>query len=792
MDKTASANTHNDEIDLKEVYKVVGHYIISITLIALIFLIASTILAYYKPNVYMSTTTLEINQKNSGTSNSLLAALGHKNVNISNIKDIIKSHYIVSKALEALNIDIRYYSINSLNKKIELYKKSPFVVKYQVLSSTMENKTFTIIPQDDAHFLLKTGQHSNWSAQAILIKLGIKPRKKTFAQVYKYGKPIQTKLFTFTVYKLKKLTAPKYTFKFIPKSAYYENYIHGLKIALVTKDGTILKLTYQDSTPLRAKEILNAITHIYMVETLKEKRLSAENTLSFINKQLKKIDSKLSSLEENLQNYKVRNNIVNIKQKMILSSEKVAKYEAEKLNIQSKINVLRRLRHFISSHKNLNGLTLGDAQFTNTNLSRLFENLQNMQDKKNQLLVNYTEIHPKVIKITNNILFIENTIKHSINSSLKMLNERNKYINTILMRYKNTTRALPEQEKTLIQLARPLKVNESTYEYLLKKKIEATILKSSTMTDARIIDKAIEKITPVGPKRKLTIIVGLILGLIVGVAQAFLRELLVTTIRNIQDIEKLTSLPFYGVVPNVDKKMARNIYEESFKNIRTNLQFLPGNYNNQIISITSSISGEGKTTIAAGLAKILAQGNKKVIILDLDMRKPSLHKQFNLKNNIGVTNYLTSQSTLVESIKKTDTRGLHIMTAGSRHRNPFELILSQKFTRLLNKLKKHYEYIITDTPAFGLVADATILMSYADITFTVVRANYSRKEFVKNIDRMAKSYSQNRVAIILNALPVKKEHGDGYGASYAYVYGNYKYYEDIVTDKKETILSQKS
>jgi capsular exopolysaccharide synthesis family protein len=602
--------------------------------------------------------------------------------------------------------------------------------------------------------------------------------KISYKQTLQYNKPVKTPWFTLTVSNIEKLTAPKYTFYFTSKDDYYDTYIGGLSVALVSEFSSIIKLNYSDNVALRAQEILNAIAHTYIRKSIQEKTKSAQLTLGFIDSQLQKINSKLTTSEMNLKNYKVENNVVNIEGKVALSSENVSKYEAEELNIKTEINILNNLQHFMQTHKDLNGLTLGTVKFTDTSLLQLIQRLQKMSDQRRLLLVDYTEIHPEVIKLTQSIASTKNAIESAIENSLRQLTQRDQDIKETLAKYRKAIQALPGQEKSLAELARPLKVNESVYEYLLQKKAETAILKSSTIANARVIDKAIADYMPIKPKRKLIVIVGIILGLILGIAQAFLREFMITTVRTVEDVEKLTSLPLYGVIPLKKDKMTNNIYEEAFRNIRTNLQFLPGHHDNKVIAITSSVSGEGKTTITAGLAKVLAQSKKKVIVLDLDMRKASIHKQFDLNNNIGISNYLTSQNTLTEVIKQTDVYGLNIITTGTLPPNPSELILSDEFRELLEELKKHYDFIVMDTPPAGLVTDATILMNYADITFTVVRANYSRKEFVKNIDRMAKEHSQNRMGVILNATLIGKEYGYGYGASYAYGYGNSQYYKN--------------
>ncbi len=432
----------------------------------------------------------------------------------------------------------------------------------------------------------------------------------------------------------------------------------------------------------------------------------------------------------------------------------------------------------MNTNSDLSGLTIGTINFADKSLAKLVGNLQEMTDKKSLFLVDYTEMHPEIIKLTKSIASTKKSIKQALANSLRQLKQRDRDLSKMIYKYTTSLRSLPSQEKALAELSRPLKVNESVYEYLLQKKAETAILKSSTIANARILDAARDEAQPIKPKRKLIVIVGLILGLIVGIALSFLREFLIYTIQNAEEIEKITALPIYGVIPFNKDKMTKNIYTEAFRNIRTNLQFLPGNENNKIIAITSSVSGEGKSTLTAALAEVLARGDKKVIMLDLDMRKASLHKIFDIENNVGMSSYLTMQSTLDEVIKETSIYGLEMITTGPLPPNPSELILSTMFTNLLDTLKEKYDYIVIDTPPAGLVTDATIILNYADITLAVVRANYTRKEFVKNIDRMAQEHSKSRIGLILNATQIGSEYGYGYGASYAYGYGNAQYYKD--------------
>jgi capsular exopolysaccharide synthesis family protein len=776
---------HNDEIDLKQVFRVIAKYKKSIIAIILIFFIGSVVFAYYKQNIYESNLTIEVledDSKGVSSTDFMVKALGGSTYNMDNEIAVLQSRYIVQEALEKLNLTTQYFSYNKFNKKTELYKNAPFIVNETIIAEPIYYKNFELIPVDENSFRLIIEPLSKFSIKGILVEAGIQQLKEDekieYNKVHKYGQKIETPWFTFTIDKLANLEAPKYTFNFIPKDLLYDVFSGGLSVSLASEYGSIINMNYQDTVSLRAAEILNAIAQTYIDEGIKEKTQIAELTLGFIDSQLSTINAQLTASERNLQNYKVKNNVVNLQNKLALDTEKAASYEAEQLKLQTEINILTNLQHYMQNNSDLSGLTLGTINFADKSLASLVLKLQELTERRNILLVDYTELHPEVVKITQSIASTKKAIKRALSSSLRQLSQRNRDLKRMIAKYNKSLDSLPNKEKALAELSRPLKVNESVYEYLLQKRAETAILKSSTIANARILDKAREEPIPVKPKRKLIIIVGLILGLIVGIAQAFLREFLITTVQNAEEIERFTELPMYGVIPFNKDKMTKNIYMEAFRNIRTNLQFLPGNENNKIISITSSVSGEGKTTVTSSLAEVLARGNKKVIVLDLDMRKASLHKKFGLPNNIGMSNCLTKQNKLQDVIQETDVYDLHIITTGPLPPNPSELILSNEFTSLLDELRKEYDYILIDTPPAGLVTDATIIMNYSDISFFVIRAKYTRKEFVKNIDRLAKEHSHNRIGLILNATSIGSEYGYGYGANYAYGYGNAQYYKN--------------
>ncbi|MFK5938713.1 MAG: polysaccharide biosynthesis tyrosine autokinase [Sulfurimonas sp.] len=775
----------NDEIEVKELFRIISRYKKSIIFLTLSFFIMSLVYAYYKPNIYSSYSSLEI-QKSSrqgvDSTDFMLKAFGAQNNNLDNNMGTIQSRFIVQKALETLDLTTRYYEINFLQKKTELYKDSPFVVSVSEIDDDMYYKNIELHPINKDTFRLLIKPISVYSKKGILSQLGIKKLEESdkisVDKVYKYGETINTAWFTITVNKIGTLNLSKYTFTFVYTDDLYDIFASGLSVQQHSEFASILDLYFEDTVSLRAQEITNAIVDTYLYEGLKRKAEGADSTLKFIDSQLDNITEKLNRSATDLEKYKFTHDVINLSGKASLDASKVSDYESEELQLQTEINILSNLQQFIEKNKDLEGMTIGAIKYADKNLVDLVLSLQKMKENKDLLLVDYTELHPEILKLTKTISSTKRAIKYTLKNNLQQLNQRNKDLKRMIKKYHKSLNSLPAQEKALAELARPLKVNQQVYQYLLEKKAETAILRASTIPSAKVIDHARDQYLPIKPKRMLIIAIGTILGLLIGITLAFIRNALITTIQNAEGIERITDLPIYGVIPLNKDKITKNIYNEAFKSIRTNLQFLPGDNQNQIISITSSVSGEGKTTIASTLAEMLARGDKRVILLDIDLRKASLHTVFNLRNDIGMSNLLTMQNSLEEVTKETNIYGLEMISAGPLPPNPSELILSKVFVNLLKTLREKYDYIVIDTPPAGLVTDATIIMNHSDITFAIVKANYSRKEFVENIDRLSKEHSDNRMGIILNGTEIGSGYGYGYGASYAYGYGNTQYYKD--------------
>jgi len=363
----------------------------------------------------------------------------------------------------------------------------------------------------------------------------------------------------------------------------------------------------------------------------------------------------------------------------------------------------------------------------------------------------------------------------------KTIEERKTLLEQSIAQEQKILDTLPADERMYGQLQRKFAVNEKIYSYLLEKRSETAIVKASTVSKNRIIDSALIPEEPIKPKRKLIVLVGLIVGLILGIALAFFRDFLDDTIKTEEDITKV-DVPVLGLIPHIkdaeDKLKVftspKSAAAESFRNLRTNLQFLTPKKGARIIVVTSTVGGEGKTTTSINLGGIMSMADKHTIILNLDMRKPTLHKKFGLNNTKGMSNVLSGNDTpLTEVIQHTEDKYLDIIASGPIPPNPSELIQSNSMEQVLEKLREVYSVIILDTPPIGLVTDARTLMDFADVSIYVLRASQSKKGFLESVAKLKKEEIPG-LGMLLNDV---RESKHGYGSKYGYGNG-YGYYDE--------------
>ena len=758
----------NNEIGLDELKKFVARHKWLILISVLITTFIAILIAYISPNIYQTNSSIEIVSDHEGTHYDIMGKITQiADKNIINEKEIIKSRYIILKALENLDIGTRYFTTKHF-KTIELYKNSPFVVKSEWMVKELEAYSFQIIPVGEKNFRLivepPLKKKLVSKIRSFIEPLPKKEQPIYYNHIHEFAKPIDTPWFHLTIQKIYKFENKHYFFTITPNKKMYKFIQKRLTVSNMSEKGTILSLTFEDTVPLRAKEILDAIGYAYVNEKLNMKTQSAQKKLSFIDSQLKAINKTLKTSADKLQTFKSSNIIVSIKEKTSASTQKLSDLEAQLYRLQMRKSVLENIHHYITTHDDIKGIDVSfkDDQYNNTAVDDIILKIQDANARRIALLLKHTEQHPSVINIDKELASLKESLKESIESSLSSTNRRLATLNGIIKKEKDELRSLPEQEKQLANLTRDFMVNEKIYSYLLEKRAETAIVESSTISNTHMINTAFVPESPIKPKRALIIISGFILGIILGILLAAVKNFLNNTIKTTNDIEQLTTIPIYGTLPILYPKKNRQVYNEFLRILWTNLAFFQNKNKSKLITFTSTVGGEGKTSTICELGRTIALSGKKVIILDLDMRKSMLHKKCELANNEGMSNLLSKNVTLTMVIQKTKFKNLDIITSGPVPPNPTELIMADTLKPMIDILLMQYDYVLLDTPPVGLVADAIMLMHMSDISLFLVKANYSKKEFIETINRVTNDPEINP-GIILNSIDFTKGTSYGYG-----------------------------
>ena len=764
---TSSIHIDEDEIDIKEVVRTVYRYRYMILLLIVVFGLSSSYYAYFKSNIYKASATVEVGLGQRGSQDMLTMAMDPGTMNADTEMEIIKSRFLTEKALKDVDFSHQYYTTRRY-KEFELYKQSPFEVG--MLKGF--GISFDLFPIDEISYRLVVEEakdsHGNiWSYDEILT----------------YDTEIVTDHFHLNVIKTKEPYDEQYRFVIIDPKIIASYVQGGVSVSQKSKYSTILEISYSDQVALRAREFANALAVAYIEQSVEKKTKEATRKLTFIDNQLKLITENLKGSAIKLEEFKKTSNTVNLSSKAENIIRQMSESETKLAEISIELEMLGTLYEQVKSGKNLESISVAGVEMGQSALSAMVKELQDSIMKKRLLREDYTEMYPEVRKLSKTITQIKKLIVSTIKNLNKSIKERKDLIEKSIFEQQKLLNKLPADERMFGQLQRKFVVNEKIYSYLLEKRSETAIIKASTVSKNRMIDEALYPKGPIEPKRKMIVLIGVIIGLVFGIVLAFLRDFLDDRIKSEEDVARITDVPVLGVIPHIkdDKDKVKvflspkSALAESFRNLRTNLQFMLKQKGSHVIAVTSTVGGEGKTTVCINLGGIMSMADKKTVILNLDMRKPTLHKKFGLKNLKGMSTLLSERTNLNEVIQHTEYENLDVITSGPLPPNPSELIQSELMERVLEKLRQVYDVIILDTPPIGLVTDARTLMHFADTSIYVIRMNHSKKGFLRSIEKLA-SEDIRGFGMLINGA---KTDSHGYGYGYGYGYGNgYGYYEE--------------
>ena len=786
---------NEEKIDIKGIFMSYTTYWYFFVLSILFFIFLGFLINRYTVPEYSVSSTLLIRDDSNtqlGAENILegLELFSGKK-NLKNEIVILKSYSVTEQIVKELNLGISYFKKGFIISN-ELFKNNPFIVSIDSTKLQVTGAKYEVDFINSESFKLKLKANDKYAYNVINQKFDkSKPVDINFEKEYNFGDTISSPLFTFSINKtsffdLKKIRREnkKFSFKLHPKRQFAQKLIKEININPINKETSILKLSIKGSNPKKNIEILDKLTDIYIRSGLNEKNIMAVNTINFIDNQLSIIEDSLSFIENQLEKFRLENPNLEIVDKEFGTYFQKQKLDNSLSEQSVNIKYYKSLLNYLKDESNINSIVSPTSMgISNPELNSLINQLLLLYANKGELEITTTDKNPSYQAVLAQIEHTKQTIieniKNLISSAAIYENDLKNRIN----QFNSKINKLPEAEKKYIILKRKYQYNEQTAIYLQQKRYEASLAKAGTESDHKVIDAArLDSQKPIKPKKTLTYFLMLIIAFFVPISIISIKRFFSDTINTKSDIKNNSSVPIIGLIGHSDKSTSlvvpnstKSIITESFRSLRTNIQYIAADKAKKIISVTSSIGGEGKTFVTMNLASIFALSNHKTILIGGDLRKPKLHNSFKVNKNQGLSNYLINKSNLDDIINKTNIKTLDVIASGPIPPNPAELLDSPKMNELLTILNEKYDYVIIDTPPIGLVTDGVILMQYADANLYIVRHNYSKIKSLSVVNNIFKNKNISNLNIVINDYT----QNEGYGYGYGYGYGNdgYGYYE---------------
>lgn len=561
-----------------------------------------------------------------------------------------------------------------------------------------------------------------------------------------------------------------------------KGYQGALSIAPTSKATSVAVVSLMNTNIQRAQDFINKLMEMYNRNTNNDKNEVAEKTREFINERIKIIDEELGSTEDKLEAFKRNAGLTDISSDAQLAVSGNAEYEKKRVENGTQINLVRDLTKYINNPSNEYEVLPGNIGLEDNGLTTQIERYNELVTERKRLLRTSTESNPMIVNLDTSIRAMKANVQAAINGTLQGLLIVKADLDREAGRFSRRISDAPGQERQYVSIARQQEIKAGLYLMLLQKREENAITLAATANNAKIIDEPVASGGPLSPKPNMIYMIALVVGVGLPVGIIFLISLTKLKIEGRGDIEKLTRLPIVGDVPlTTDKTGSIAVFEnqntlmsETFRNIRTNLQFMLEK-EQKVILVTSTISGEGKSFISANLAISLSLLGKKVVIVGLDIRKPGLNKVFNIsRKEQGITQYLSNpENNLMDFVQPSDiSKSLYILPGGTVPPNPTELLARDGLEKAVAILRKEFDYVILDTAPVGMVTDTLLIGRVADLSVYVCRADYTRKAEFTLVNELASANKLPNLCTVINGLDLQKKK---YG--YYYGYGKYgKYY----------------
>lgn len=740
------------------------------------------------PPIYTRTAAILVkdNSKSSSSTSAMndFSDLGifKSNTNINNELLTLKSPTLMTEVVNRLGLN-ETFTIRKGLKNVDLYKVSPVTI------------TFCDKIEVPLSFTIKFSSKEAFAISELEIS-GEDIGETLSAQM---GDSIQTSAGIMIV-----SPTQEFTDAFIGTSIRYvresvraavDTYSNALVAELGNEDATIINLSINDTSIRKAEDILNTLIEVYNENWIRDKNQIAVSTSQFISDRLGVIESELGHVDENISSYKSEHLLPDVQAASSLYMAQSAENNKELSTLNNQLSTAQYIRRELNT-KQLDQTLPANSGIVSANIETQISEYNNLVLDRNRLIANSSEKNPLVKNMASSLQSMQRTIIQSVDNLIVSLNTQ---IRSLRRQEEATTNRLasnPNQAKYLLSVERQQKVKEELYLYLLQKREENELSQAFTAYNTRLITAPRGSMFPTAPRKMNILLVAFAVGLLVPAVGIFMKENMNTKVRGRKDLENL-SIPFIGEIPQYsgtkkkwwefkhrkrqDMKIIvvnegnRNIINEAFRVLRSNMDFMASKDNNQHVFVLTSFNpGSGKSFLAINIAISFAIKKKKILVIDGDLRHRTVSSYVDSPNK-GLSDYLNNQiedwKEIIVSYK--GYTNLHILPIGTIPPNPTELLEDSKLSMLIEALRPEYDYIFIDCPPVDIVADAQIIEKWADRTIFVVRSGLLDRSMLSELENMYTGKRFKNLSMILNGT---ESTGGRYGYRYGYHYGYASYY----------------
>lgn len=725
------------------------------------------------PPIYQRTATVLVKDTRKGGGAELTAfsdimgGIGRKSVD--NELYIFKSRHLSEQVVKEFDLTTRYTTTIKI-RTYDLYGQEPILVKFLTASDS-----------DDGEFKYRINEDGTVKIFEFL------PDNELFSTTASLSDTVATPLGDIALIPTpfaeqfidKDITVTK-----MPLNEVTEMYRRAVNCNIASKQSSIITMTMNNEVPKRAEDVINGIIVAYDNDAINDKRAISDLTNKFIIERLQSLGEELRLADEQIATYKQDNNIYNPETEATLSANEIIRLNQEELSLEANIEMANYILDYVRNDRSGEGLIPAST----VSLSGVSAALASQIDSYNSTLMSYRRLkseasgsNPVVVNMAADIASLRGSIITSLESHIEGLKLQIEHLNREQLVANSRMSNSPSVEKEMLTFARQQKVKEELYIYLLTKLEENALTGATAESNARVIDHAYGSNRPISPNRMLIYLIALFFGAVIPYVILYLNEVLNTKVRSRREIEKIISVPFLGDIPRFTgkaengiavKEEGRDPISEAFRILRTNMSFMSVDKKLQVLMFTSSIPHSGKTFVSTNMAVTLAISGKKVLLMDLDLRRRTLSKQLGHRNDRrGFTSYISDKISSVDALisKSTLHDNLDMIYAGPQPPNPAEMLMSNRVEQLFTELRQRYDYIIIDSTPAMAVADAMIIDRLVDLTVYVIRQGNLDRRQLPDIEQLYVDKKFHDMSIVLNGVTQRKSsYGYGYGYGYGY------------------------